>query len=223
MIGFNVTSNIDQVLGFTASMHPQFRFALSLGMNTTIRKGRDAAVAALDRQIDKPTPFTRQGFFLVPARKDTLSATVGIKDKQAEYLVYQVQGGSRSPKNVALRLPAAVQLNEYGNLPAGVIKQLIARAQAGKRATKGQAKRFGVSRELDLFYGDPGDGRPAGIYKRVVISGTKHQLIPIVVFPRRRASYSKRYDFFGAVDQVVRREFPAEARAAWARAIATAK
>jgi hypothetical protein len=223
VIGFNVTSNIDQVLGFTARVHPQFRFALSLGMNTTIRKGRDGAVAALDRQIDKPTPFTRGGFFLVPARKDKLSATVGIKDKQAEYMVYQVEGGTRAPKNVALRLPAAVQLNDYGNLPAGVIKQLIARAQAGKHATKRQSKRFGISQELDLFYGDPGDGRPAGIYKRVVISATRHQLIPIVVFPRKRASYSKRYDFFGAVDAIVRREFPTEAKAAWVRALATAK
>lgn len=223
MIGFNVTSNINDVLGYTARIHPQFRFALSLGMNTTMRKGRDSALSTLDRSIDKPTPFTRGGFFLLPARKDRLSATLGIKDKQAEYMVYQVQGGSRSPKNVALRLPAAAQLNEYGNLPAGLIKQLIARAGKGKRATKSQSKRFGVSQELDLFYGDPGDGRPAGIYKRVVISATRHQLVPLVVFPRRRASYSKRYDFVGSVDEIVRREFPTEARSAWRKAIATSR
>lgn len=223
MIGFNVTSNVDQVLGFTARIHPQFRFALSLGMNNVMRKAREGAVSLLDREIDKPTPFTRGGFFLLPARKDRLTATLGIKDKQAEYMVYQVKGGSRAPKSVALRLPATVQLNDYGNLPAGVIKQLIARAQAGKRATKSQSRRFGVSKELDLFYGEPGDGRPAGIYKRVVISATRHQLVPLVVFPRRSARYSKRYDFFGAVDAIVRREFPTEVRAAWQRAIATAK
>jgi len=117
-----------------------------------------------------------------------------------------------------------VQLNQYGNIPAGLIRQLVARAKAGKRATKTQARRFGVSQQLDLFYGEPGDGRPAGIYKRIVISSTRHQLVPIVVFPKQSARYTtKPFDFYAFSQRITLREFGPALDRAWRLALATAK
>ena len=182
-----------------------------------------AMPAQLQQDLDRPTAFTQSGFYVTPARKDKLEAEVGAKDKQAQYLGYQIQGGSRPPARRALRLPSVVQLNEYGNVPAGLIRTLVARAQAGRRATKSQARRFGVSQALELFYGEPGDGRPAGIYKRVVVSATRHQLVPIIVFPRQPATYRARFDFTGAAMRVVDREFEPALERAWALANATAR
>lgn len=59
---------------------------------------------------------------------------VGVKDRQAQYLACQGEGGTRAPARQALRLPSVVDRNESGNLPAGLIRQLVARAGAGRRA-----------------------------------------------------------------------------------------
>lgn len=220
----SVSSNIDEVLGWTARLHPQFQFACAKALTDTVRIIAAKLPAQVDTDLDRPVPFTRSAFYTQGARKDSLVATVGVKDAQAQYLWWQVEGGARSPARKALKLPSVVQLNEHGNIPKGLIRQLIARAKAGKRATKGQARKFGVSQALDLFYGDPSDGRPAGIYKRVVVSSTQHRLVPIIVFPQRTAQYSpRRFDFYGVSHRHVDREFGPALDRAWRLALATAK
>ena len=218
-----ITSNISMVVADTRQMHKQMRFALAKALTDTARDAQAAMPQAADASLQRPTRFTRQGFYSQRATKDVLQAVVGVKPLQAEYLWYQVEGGVRVPRNVALRLPAVVDLTPEGNLPASTIRTLIQRARAGKRATKRQAQRFGVSSQLDLFYGEPGDGRPAGIYKRVVISSDRHQLVPIVLFPRRTAKYERRFDFHGVVEGVFKRDFERNLDAAWALALATAR
>lgn len=219
----SVKSNIREVLGFTDRLSRQYEFAVASALTDTVKQARDAMPRALDQALDQPTAFTKRGFFITPARKDRLVAVVGAKDKQASYLRYQVEGGSRRPTRKALRLPSEVKLDQSGNVPPGLIRQLIARAQANKRATKTQAARFGVSQELDLFYGEPGDGRPAGIYKRVVLGTQRHQLVPIIVFPQRSAQYEPRFDFRGVAGRVVAAAFKPALVKAWARAKATAR
>jgi hypothetical protein len=217
------SSNIGEVIRETAKLHPQFRFAAALALTESVKAARDAMPGEVESVFDRPTAFTKGGFFIEPARKDRLQASVGIKDRQAEYLQYQVQGGTRQPKRQALRLPSVVQLNEYGNVPAGLIKSLINRAKAGKRATGAQSRRFGVSQAVDLFYGEPGDGRPAGIYKRVVVSALRHELVPIIVFPKQPARYERLFDFHERAERIVVRSFEPALASAWQRALATAK
>ncbi|MBX3605351.1 MAG: hypothetical protein KF788_08770 [Piscinibacter sp.] len=218
-----VTSDIDKALGFTARLHDQFPFAVAKGLTDTMVDVRKAMPARLEAELDEPTPYTKQGLYVTPARKDRLQAAVGFKDRQAEYLHYQVEGGTRPPKRRALRLPGEIELDRYGNMPAGLVRQLIARAKAGKRATGAQAKRFGVSKALDLFYGEPGDGRPAGLYKRVAIGTQRHQLVPLVVFPKRSARYRRRFDFYGDTQRIVDARLDANLTRAWQLALATAR
>lgn len=219
----SVTSNINEVLGFTKRLHPQYRFAVAKALTDEVRAIARTLPGELSTALDRPSAFTTRGTFTSSARKDSLSASVGFKDRQAAYLSWQVDGGSRLPNRQALRLPSVVSLNEFGNIPTGLIRQLIARAQQGKRATKTQARRFGVSQQLDLFYGEPGDGRPAGIYKRVALSSTRHQLVPIIVFPKQPARYSRRFDFYGIARRHVDRHMGPALDQAWSRAIATAR
>lgn len=219
----SVKSNIDEVLGFMARLNRNFPFAVASALTASVKAAQQAMPAELERDLDAPTPFTKGGFYITPARKDKLVAVVGVKDRQAEYLRYQVEGGTRPPKRKALRLPTAVELNEFGNVPAGLIRQLVARAKAGKRATKTQARRFGVSQKVDLFYGDPQDDRPAGIYKRVPIGSQKTRLVPLIVFPQESARYEKRFDFHETARREVLRTFTPALRAAWAKALATSR
>jgi hypothetical protein len=219
----NFSSNIDEVLGATARLHPQFRFAAAVALTRSVNAARSAMPGEVERVFDRPTSFTAGGFFSQPARKDRLEASVGVKDRQAQYLTYQVEGGARQPSRKALRLPAVVDLNEFGNMPAGLIKSLVNRARQGKRATKSQAARFGVSQKLELFYGEPGDGRPAGIYKRITLGASRQQLVPVVVFPKQAARYERRFDFYGFAARVVDRTFDVELARSWREAMATAR
>lgn len=220
----SVTSNINEVLGFTAKLSDQFPFAVARSLTDVARLVANQMPGEMERVFDKgATDFTKRSVYVVPARKDRLTAEVGIKDRQAQYLFYQVEGGTRQPSKQALRLPSVVQLNDFGNVPAGLIRQLINRAKQGKRATKVQARRFGVSQELDLFYGEPGDGRPAGIYKRVVISATKHQLVPIIVFPKQAARYQRTLDFYGIAQRTVAANIDARLASNWRDALASAR
>lgn len=220
----SVKDNIREVMSFTDRLGSQYRFAVAKALTDTAREAaREDLPQQAERDLDNPTPFTKQGFFFTPARKENLTAVVGAKDRQSTYLHYQVRGGSRRPKRKALRLPSEVELNPFGNMPKGLVAQLIRRAQEGKRATKTQSARFGVSQKVDLFYGDPGDERPPGIYKRVPLPGNRNRLVPIVVFPEQPARYSPRFDFVGAVQRAVRTRFVPNLRRAVALARATAR
>lgn len=220
---FSVRDNVREVLSFTDRLSAQYEFAVASALTATVKSVAGVMPAEAEKALDDPTPFTQAAYFIQPARKERLVATVGVKARQAEYLAYQVEGGERAPRRKALRLPADVPLDQHGNLPPGLIRQLVNRARQGKRATKSQARRFGVSQLVDLFYGEPGDGRPAGVYKRVVVSSTEHRLIPVVVFPKQSARYDKRLDFHGKARRVVVAEFEQHLRHAWARAKATAR
>jgi hypothetical protein len=220
----DVRNNIREVLSFTDRLSSQYQFAVALALTETARTVVQAMPAEVDRAFEGgAVPFTRQAFFFQRADKARLVSVVGIKRLQAEYLAFQVEGGERRPRRQALRLPGAVEKTAQGNLPTGTIGRLVARAKAGKRATKGMAKRYGVSSALELFYGEPGDGRPAGIYKRVVISKDKHQLIPVVVFPKVSARYRSRFDFYGIARRVAVASFEPALVKAWAKAKATAR
>ena len=72
------------------------------------------------------TPFTRKGFRYKRSNKRDLIATVFIDPARAEYMKFMVQGGTRFPKRKAI-LVATKQskLNQYGNIPRGVLKQMI--------------------------------------------------------------------------------------------------
>ena len=219
MIGFDVTHNAVEVMNRLNRFSREGRDATAYALTLTSRDLHQSLPAKLEADLDNPTPFTKRGFYVKGATTSNLTAEVGVMPKQAEYLQYQIVGGSRSPRKVALRLPSDVDLNQYGNLAAGVIKQLVARAKAGKRTTKRLAARTGVGRTSDLFYGDPGDGRPPGIYKRVSM-GKRHKLVPVVVMPKRSATYRRRFDFYGHGRRVAVERWSINVGRAFARALA---
>lgn len=232
-MNITISSNIEQVRRQLGGLARQADFAASKALNATARQVQRAIPAGLQRQLDRPTPFTtgnpdgsRASTYLQPARKDKLEVGVLFKDVQAAYLKFQVEGGIRAPKGKALRLPSAIGLDAYGNLPRGAIAKLLAVARREGKLTKRTSQRIKVGRGTSLFYGDPADvGNhrfPPGIYKEV-ITGTRRQLIPLVVFPARTATYRKRVDLADIAQPVVAREFEPQFRQALAAALQDAR
>lgn len=199
-ISLSVTG-LDALKRQIADAEKQVRFAASRALNETANEVRKAIPGELTRSLDRPTPFTagENAMFIRPATKDRLEAAVVFKDRQASYMKYQLEGGVRQPTRKALRLPSAIGLDQYGNLPKGIIKQLVSIARKESKLGKRKARRIKVSNKLELFYGDPKDvgarNFPPGIYKIVAKgAGKGAQLIPLIVFPEQAAKYEKRVD-----------------------------
>ena len=204
-------------------MGKQVDFAASKALNATGKRIVEAMPAEMDKSLHRPTPFTRKGVaILAYANKARLETTVGFRRIQAEYLRWQIEGGSRQPGPGGLKLPSAIKLNDYGNIPNGVIAGLIALARKDRGARKAAAKRVRVSARLELYYGDPEDktGKvwPRGIYK--IANGS---LIPLIVFPNVAAKYRPRFDFQGKAKLIVARVWQQEFDKSLAEAMRTAR
>lgn len=164
----------------------------------------------LTQRLDRPTRFTAStnAMFVRYATPGHLEASVLFKDKQSNYLKWVAEGGIKSPGPKGLKLPSAIKLNQHGNIPKGVIAQLIAVARKEGKLGKRRARRIQVSNKVEIFYGDPADhgtkNWPPGIYK-IVNDGARRSLIPLVVFPRVNARYTKRLDFDAFGRQVLSR------------------
>ena len=224
MITVKVTG-LDATLARLAGQQKQLRFATAVALTRTAQAIKAALPAVMERDLDRPTAFTKRGIYVKPATKDTLTAVVGLMDKQASYLRWQIAGGTRAPSRQALRLPSAIKLDQYGNLPKGIIAQLIAVARKERKLGKIKARRIQVSNKVEIFYGDPADvgGHkfPPGIYK--VIRGASPQLIPRIVFPRTVARYKPRFAFARVGQDVVAREWSRQFAQAWADALRSAR
>lgn len=117
----------------------QVPFASALALTRIAQNVQAAEVANMDEKLDHPTPFTKKGVAIIPAKKNNLTASVYVRDIQAAYLMpvetggHQVLGGKR-----AILAPRGVKLNAYGNLPRGKLATLKAGPSTfvGKVTTK---------------------------------------------------------------------------------------
>lgn len=214
---------IDATVSRLTGIGKQVTFAASKALNATAKKVAEAMPAEIEKAIDKPTPFTRKGVRVLKyANKSNLEATVGFMRAQAKYMALQIEGGTRNPGPAGLRIPAAIKLNEFGNIPKGAIGQLIAVARKERGLAKATSRRVRVSANVDLFYGDPTDQKgkpwPRGIYKSV-----NGQLIPLVIFPVTPARYKVRFDFPSIAAAIVAKEWPRQFDLALSDALRTAR
>lgn len=231
---------VDAVKAAISGRAKQVRFATAKALTDTAGAVKIAIPGELDRTLDRPTAFTKRGTFVrkadVKSALPTLEAAVGFLPIQSGYLVYQVEGGARSPKKKALRLPSNIPLDDAGNLPRGTIKALVRAAQSGKfgkvvqrrlGVAEGYVNRRKSASDGGLFYGKPRGlpSYPPGIYRRVIDpSGSgRGKLIPIIVFPEKKAQYRKKFDFYEFAARTVAREWPRKFDAALAYALATAR
>jgi len=63
-VRIDLSSNINEVLGWTARLHPQFEFAAAKALTDTVRLVQKALPAEAEQTLDRPVPFTKSGFYI---------------------------------------------------------------------------------------------------------------------------------------------------------------
>lgn len=218
---------LDSLRSTIKNVEKQVRFAASKAINETAKRVAEAMPEELERAIDRPTPFTKRGVRVLKyANKGDITAKVGFMGIQAKYMQLQIEGGTRPADLRGVRLPSAIKVNEFGNIPKGVITQLIAVANKERKLGKVKARRIAVSSKVELFYGDPVDHNgkrfPRGIYKRIK-DGGRGRLIPIVVFPVTSLRYKKKFDFYAVAAKIINKNIQPEFDKALENALRTAR
>ncbi len=185
----------------------QLPFATAKALTVTAAQAKKAVDAQLPKKLDRPRPFTRLAIGIKAARKTQLQSDVFVKDKQAEYLKYAIEGGTRRPKKSAIATPGSkVRLNKYGNMPG-------ARGKAGKL----------LANKAKYFSGVPRGhaGAPAGIWQRMGKGGRGN--IRLVVQYKKQITYKKRLPFRKIVEGVVAHRWRRNFEQAFADAMRTAR
>ena len=177
--------------------------------------------------FDRPMPMTQNAAQYEKATKAKPYAIIKLRDEAlkgtppARYLFPQVEGGGRGQKGMEKLLERAsilppgmyavpgkgANLDEFGNIRAGQVRQIISQLQAGREAgytsnetAQGREKRLKRQRVRggggSYFATDKKRGRlPAGIYEHIAFaSGNAVRSIFIFV---QQVRYKPRYDIFG--------------------------
>ncbi len=192
---------------------------------------KDALPAAMRASFDNPTRYTLNALRMEPATKDSLAATIMVKNKAAgvapeNFLAPEVDGGQRKRKRTEVALSyagvlsgnrfampgKAMEIDAAGNVKGADVRTLLATLKklGAKSATReregGKRLRSGRALKNSLFVGRPiGGNRPDGIWRREA-----KRLRPLFIFTSQAPQYGKRLDFAGTVQRVARERFRGE-------------
>ena len=176
MVRLSVSDNTaDLIKGLDSLQRKQLPFALSRSINSIAIGISQNESEETKKVFHSPIPFTvgkpnKAGaindFPVRFGNKKSLPATVSIHPLRAKYLHFVITGETFTKANNAghaVRVPAKIKLNKYGNLAKGAQKRLLAKKYAK-----------GGKRHNTTFAGVPKGGRfagQAGIWRRY---GTGH-------------------------------------------------
>ena len=123
-----IKDNIKQFTkGLSSFEKKQIPFAVANGINTTLFGLRKEMGKQTVKKLDRPTPATQKGFTIKKANKRNLTGALAIKDFVADYLKYQIDGGTRQTgKKIPVPFTENARLNKFGNIPnkrKGLIKR----------------------------------------------------------------------------------------------------
>ena len=123
-----IKDNIKQFTkGLSSFEKKQIPFAVAAGINTTLFGLRKEMGKQTVKKLDRPTQATQKGFTIKKANKRNLTGALAIKDFVADYLKYQIDGGTRQTgKKIPVPFTENARLNKFGNIPnkrKGLIKR----------------------------------------------------------------------------------------------------
>ena len=198
----------------------QIAFATAVALTKTAVIAQKAINGEMPKVFDRPTRFTLNSLFILPAKRDRLTAYVRMKDAgdrgapAAKWLTPQIEGKARGDKGSEKRLRAkgllrdgkhvvpasGTRLDRYGNISRRAMTNIIQGLDGGKYFT----------------LGSPRD--PAGIAQRRGRKGVKLALAFV-----SRPDYKRRLDFYGVGNRAVDKSLADEFRKAYAKATSTAR
>lgn len=210
----------------------QARYAAAVSLTRTAKVVEKRLQTDMASTFDNPAPWiARQGTFVERADKQTLTARVGIKDRQALYVKEQfLAGGARGPK------PFEKALSGMGVLPAGYraipgqglkldsrgipnraqLSEIFGSLASRMQVAKGRGKRMRMVGYFVVPVGSQSHLHP-GVWWR---SG--RAIKPMLVFVRN-AGYRKAFDLLQAAREVVNRDFERLFAEAFDNAMRTAR
>jgi len=183
-------------------------------INQTAQDAKAELKEEMKRVFDNPTPFTLNSVY---TRLDPqeLSVVIGLKDwggkgtPASKYLAPQIFGGPREMKRSEKLLGnfyvpgTGAKLNQYGNLPPGLITQVISALGRFKEVgflmnvTAGSRRQNRKPRNF-FMVGKNNKGLHAGVWERMA----NNRVRPMLIFVDQ-PTYKERFDFFGVVKKIV--------------------
>jgi hypothetical protein len=225
----NVDQFIDQL---DANLIKRLPIAIAIALTKTAKLVQAEERAEMERVFDRPTPYTLGSVMVAPATKDTLEASVWLKDDDkgggshpaTEYLVPHIDGGARVEKRSEfilrnagilptgmIAIPGqAARLDAYGNISRGQVQQIlsglrVSESVAGHTSDRPREKsrqRKGLAQFFVASRYGRGRHLHPGVWERAGAT-----VRPILMFVRG-ARYTKRLDFHGVADRVADVELP---------------
>lgn len=237
------------------SAQKQIDFATMRALNAGAYKASLDTAAEIGRVFDRPTPWVSSSIRYRKATRDKLESRVdfdGWGNKQgvtvSQVLRAEIEGGTRKLKRheVALQRagilpsgmaivpgPAAV-LDNYGNMVAAQINQIMSYFQAfgqqgysanmrdgGKRLRRGN-KKTGARGFVYFVLQKPWGKLHPGIYQRIEFGGIGSAVKPVMYFVTV-PKYKKSFDFYGVAYRSGREEFNQKYPIYLSEALRTAK
>lgn len=192
----SVKSNIKEITKFTTNVQKkQIPFATSVAINNTLFDLKKEMAKQMDKKLDRPTPFTKRGFFINKAKKNLLIGVLLMKDIVANYMQYQIEGGTRTTgKQIPVPYKPNARLNKFGNIIG---------------------KRTGLIKKNTQFIGNVSGTE--GVYER-----TKQGLKLIIGF-ERSVTYRPRFPFYVIATKFSNAVFDRKFAKAFDRALRSAK
>lgn len=144
-----IKDNIKQFTkGLSSFEKKQIPFAVATGINTTLFGLRKEMGKQTLKKLDRPTPATQKGFTIKKANKRNMSGALAIKDFVADYLKYQIDGGTRQTgRKIPVPFTQNARLNKFGNIQrnkkGGVIKRPAKQFIAKIGGVSGVFEKFG--------------------------------------------------------------------------------
>ena len=192
-VELNVVSNIKEFeKKLSKAQKVAVPTALAKGLNDTAKSYVKMAKVRADKDFDRgATAFTKRGFkHVYPAKAKDLSTVVMVLPDQANYLKFQIEGGTRLPKGksiLAANTNIMTNLTKQGNLKRSVYNKII---ENKERYFKGVPK---------------GDHGSAGIWERYATSKkySSGQKIRQVAAYIKHAQYKPMYPFYARGNEIM--------------------
>lgn len=250
LMKISIKSNVDQVVAEMRNFpRNQLPFAIATALTKTAQDIKDAEIREVKDVFDRPTPYTLESFYVRPAKKTQLVASVGIKDfagkgtPAIKFLAAQINGGARRQKRFERALQSvgampsgyyavpgsAAKLDAYGNLDRGLIVQLLSYFQAFPEM--GYKANMTDKRKAALAKGN----QKKGIGGVAYFAGTPGDRLPLGIWARyslghgsavkpvlifiKSAYYQPLLDFFFVSDSVAKNTMEGNIRQAVDKAI----
>jgi hypothetical protein len=223
----------------------RFNAAIATAMSRTAVIVRDKMRQQMTSELDRPTAYTLNSLYTVPATADKLQALVRFKDTRAVssgtpatyYMLPNVEGNPRRQKGFEVNLHAAgllptgwlvmpgqgAILDSHGNMSRGQIIQILSQLRITMVAGSTRNMSFEAREQIRAqrkaggryFVMPVGSRIQPGIYQREFMG---NNITPVAIFVKG-ATYRKRFKFYEDGDAIARQHLEVQVNRALAEHI----